>query len=133
METTPTAQEETIEEGPAVEVPQGRRRRRRRVAVVVAGGLVLGGAVYLTTTQGEQRRRLTPSLMTTSYVRRYTVGGYDNKASWLTGEDLRTKAGVVPSITCQPGRYRPTGASDNNFQRLVSLRADGCADCPRGR
>ena len=138
MESTPTG-EETLEAGPAAvrendAVPRGQwRRRRRRVAVVMTGGLVLGGAVYVTTTQGEQRRRLTPSLMTTSYVRRYTVGGYDNKASWLTGEDLRTKAGVVPSITCQPGRYRPTGASDNNFQRLVSLRADGCADCPRGR
>ena len=108
MESTPTG-EETLEAGPAAfreddEMPQGRRRRRRRRVAVIAGGLVLGGAVYLTTTQGEQRRRLTPSLMTTSYVRRYTVGGYDNKASWLTGEDLRTKAGVVPSITCQPGR-----------------------------
>ena len=44
-----------------------------------------------------------------------------------------TRAGVVPSMTCPAGRYRPTGASDNNYQRLVSLRANGCVDCPRGR
>ena len=131
MESTPT--EETVEEGVRDDdgVHQGRRRRRRRVVVVV-GGLMISGAVFVTFTT-DRRRRLTPSLMTTSIVRRYNVGGYDNKGSWLTGEDLRTKAGVVPSITCQPGRYRPTGASDNNYQRLVSLRADGCADCPRGR
>ena len=115
MESTPTG-EETLEAGPAAfreddEMPQGRRRRRRRRIVVIAN-LVLGERRILTTTQGEQRRRLTPSLMTTSYVRRYTVGGLRQQgelADW--GEDLRRakarrasrRSRASPGATAPPG------------------------------
>ena len=63
-----------------------------------------------------------------------TVGGYHlDDLSWFTGEDHTTRHGTVPSMTCPAGKYRPTAQTDNNYQRLVSLRTEGCRDCPRGK
>jgi hypothetical protein len=63
-----------------------------------------------------------------------TANGYDLlDLSWFTGEDHTTRNGVVPSMTCPVGKYRPVSSTDSNYQRLVSLRTEGCRDCPRGK
>ena len=67
-------------------------------------------------------------------LRRRLIAGYGEHVSWFNGESLVTSAtGNVPAISCPVGKYRPTATSDNNFQRLVGFRSEGCTDCPRGR
>ena len=112
MESTPTG-EETLEAGPAAvreddEMPRGQPRRRRRRVAVIAGGLVLDGCRI----PNNNTRRATaaaPSLMTTSYVRRYTVGDGQQGELAYWGRIYERRPASSRRITCQPGRYRPTG------------------------
>jgi len=119
--TAPTATDAAADGTAARPPPRGRRRRRAAYACLAAAAvLAVGGLRGSAGVRGGARRRL-------------TVGGYEMGLSWFNGEDRRTRSGVVPSMTCPRGKYRPTNGADDNYHRLVSLRVDGCRDCPRGR
>lgn len=101
------------------------RYTMRRPSARAAGCVVLAALLGVGCLYGPvqlRRRRLS------------TVNGYDLlDLSWFTGEDHTTRNGVVPSMTCPVGKYRPVSSTDSNYQRLVSLRTEGCRDCPRGK
>jgi len=100
-----------------------------RGAAALVAALVALGCLLLAV--GPERRDAARRRLRVRSGRR--KAGYDTTTSWFTGEDQRTSNGVVPSMTCPRGKYRPTAGSDSNYQRLVSLRTEGCRDCPAGR
>ena len=59
---------------------------------------------------------------------------FSSYTSWHTPtkESTDTANGVVPVITCPPGKYRNSGVS-TSMRRSNGQRIEGCSDCPPGR
>ncbi|KAJ1446083.1 hypothetical protein M885DRAFT_547758 [Pelagophyceae sp. CCMP2097] len=109
-----------------------RRVRRRRataglalICFVLAVAILSGGRL--------QKFSIAAWLRDAHRRKLANIGGYAHDTSWRTNEALSTALGVVPSITCPVGSFRPSAASDSNFRRRVGFRTEGCRDCPRGR
>ena len=49
----------------------------------------------------------------------------------FTLENVKTKNGKVPQVTCPIGKYRPPGST--NVLLMSGPRSDGCLSCPKGR